>query len=181
MIDTNSEYADKSPIIRIETSPQKTTSKNEKISWATLVDFIEKHRGKILETASLATKRGRERYDANTLKVKQEAAKIGAQAAEHAAKADLHQAQILQLKQENMSAINKEIERIFSTEGPDESKLLQLTNLAANHPEIIEQLEKMTTMYNALRAIKGFKLEKPTESERVSASEVIPSSTQIDQ
>lgn len=90
------------------------------------------------------------------------AAQFQAEAANEAAKADLKNMEVVK-------AVNDEFARIFSDESvPDSAKLLQLAQLTAKHPEILEQIEKIKSMMETLRVVNFTQISiEVTEEEPV--------------
>ncbi len=76
------------------------------------------------------------------------ASEHAAKAAEHAAKADI-------LRTEKVILCNEELQRIFSEEGSDGLKKLQLAGLLAENPQIRKQLDVVEGLIDRLCLTKG--------------------------
>ena len=150
-------------ITGVSAAPQEPDKEGEKGKWQVFIDLIGKYKDKIFETGALATERVRERYDAGTESIRQEAEIKAMQAAEHAAKVD-HQ------RKETEIAINNQIGKIFEADTPEAAKIVQLAHLVANNPEIAAQLEKMEQMYAFLKVTRGVRIEINEEPQQLEVS-----------
>ena len=129
---------------------------------ASSLEFIEKNWQNVFETGALITQRGRKRWDVRTelvsaeVSIKEKEAEIKAlQVAEYAQK-------ISTVKQNEMISVNKEIDRIFNSDSPEPAKIIALSNLIANNPQIEAQMKRIQEMYSFLSVAKGFRMEIKT-------------------
>jgi hypothetical protein len=103
--------------------------------------------------------------------------KNNAQAAEFAAKAAESAARADQTRQQTVTVVNDEIERIFTNpDTPDLAKHLQFAKLIEANPAIADQLDRVSEIYQRLRLIHGttIEIQAGTSSEAASV-EVTPS------
>lgn len=133
-------------IVRYEGRPNEGDAPVEKTRWRRFLEFFHL-------VSRKSSDLGEAYAGAEIAKRQNEATKIGAEAAEIAAKADL-------TRTENVTLVNAEIRRIFTDEQlPPEVKAMQLNALAKEHPEILEQLKVIDELTEKLRINKGVQIQ----------------------
>jgi hypothetical protein len=142
----NPDQHDDHAIVRYEGRPNEASRPAEKTRWQRFLEFIHI---KSRKTGEL----GEAYADAEVAKKKNEAAKVAADAADIAAHADLTRIKVVK-------AVNDEIERIFSEVNlPPAARMMQLNVLAKEHPEIMEQLDKLESIEDRLRLNRGVRIQ----------------------
>ena len=142
----NPDQHDDRTIVRYEGRPNEADRPAEKTRWQRFCAFM---RLKSKKTGEL----GEAFADAEVAKKENEAAKIAAEAAEVATRADLNRMQVV-------TAVNDEIQRIFTNENlSPEAAMMQLNVLAKEHPEILEQFQKLEKLTAELRLRRGVQLQ----------------------
>ena len=133
-------------IVRYEGRPNEADRPAEKTRWQRFREFL--HR------SSRKTHQLGEAYaGAEVAKKRNEAAKVAAEAAEIASRADLNRAK-------EIKVVNDEIERIFTNEDlPPAAVMMQLRVLAKGHPEVLQQIEELEKLVETLRLRKGVQLQ----------------------
>lgn len=133
-------------IVRFEGRSNDAVSPTEKTRWKRFLEFLHLSSRKTYEF-------GEAYAGAEVAKKENEAAKLAAEAAEIAAKSDLTRAQTVKV-------VNEEIQRIFTNKDlPPEAKVMQLSVLAKEHPEILAQLKIIEEHTESLRLTKGVKIQ----------------------
>ena len=133
-------------IVRYEGRPHKSNRPEVKTRWRRCLEFLHLSSRKTQEL-------GEAFAGAEVAKKQNESAKVAAEAAEIAAKADLTRKQAVKL-------VNDEIQRIFTDENlPQEAKAMQLSVLAKENPEILEQIEIIRERVESSRLTKGVQIQ----------------------
>ena len=133
-------------IVRFDGRPNDADSPVEKTRWKRFREFLHLSSRKTQEL-------GEAYVGAEVAKKQNEAAKLGAEAAEIAAKADLKRAQTVKV-------VNEEIQRIFTDKDvPPEAKVMQLSVLAKEHPEILAQLKIIEEHAESSRVTRGVQIQ----------------------
>lgn len=144
----------KSSLIKFNGTPNSSDSYIEFSRWKQFKKFIfswGKEGGILISKTKKITE---EYYTAEVHKKENEALKFAEEAKDIAAQKDLK-------VQEKVKIVNDEIERIFS-DGVDFSNpktQLQLANLISNNPDILQQLNKISSMITNLKLIHGTNVE----------------------
>ena len=133
-------------IIRFDGRPNDADSSIEKTRWKRFLEFLH-----------LSSSRSQELVEAyagaEVARKQNEAAKLAAEAAQIAARSDLTRVQAVKV-------VNEEIQRIFTDKDvPPEAKVMQLSVLAKEHPEILAQLKIIEEYAESLRLTKGVQIQ----------------------
>ncbi len=140
--------------IELQGIPNQAENPAEKSRWKAFLKWINPWASEGKKLLKTAKQLGIEHVDAQNSKVRAEAehekaqaAKVMAEASEYAAKADL-------LRLEKVKAENAEIANLFLRQDlSDEAKMLMLTNLIKDNPEIEAQVQKIMDLKAKLRAV----------------------------
>jgi hypothetical protein len=140
-------------IIRFEGAPSVPHQPGEEVRWRRFLAMVWPW----ARQAGVAAKRAASLADEfRAAEIRQRNAiadKAGAEAAEISTATD-------SVRQETVRVVNEEIERIFSDNGiPEFAKRLQLANLLSANPQLLQQLERIESMYERIKSENGTKVE----------------------
>ena len=142
------DQSEKNAIVKFEGRPNNFADPAEQTRWERFKEFIWPFARSGGKWAKHGVELGDAFAEARVGKEQSVASEHAAKAAEHAAKADLH-------RTENAILCNEEMQRIFSAEGSDGLKKLQLARLLAENPQIQNQLDAVEGIMDRLCLTRG--------------------------